>query len=133
MFDQSIFPADDYDLALRVAGSDYKVFYLHEALCLRREHDGQCSGIQNSVKTQLKLIEALEAAMRRNPLTLGKGAVAGRRLADIEMELGICMMKEGDKASGIRTLLGSLLSRPSQIGKLTKMGAKRIRRIKGGR
>ena len=77
-FDQSIFPADDYDLALRVAGSRFKVFYLHEALCLRREHDGQLSGIQNSVKTQVKLIEALGHAVQRNRTELSdRSLVAG--------------------------------------------------------
>jgi glycosyltransferase involved in cell wall biosynthesis len=126
-FDQSIFPADDYDLALRVAGSDYKVFYLHEPLCLRREHDGQCSGIQNSVKTQVKLIEALDQAAKRDPETLGTGSHVRRRMAEIQMELGICMVKEGDRTSGIKTLLGSVLSRPSQIGQLAKIGGRRLK------
>ncbi len=126
-FEQSIFPADDYDLALRVAESEFRVYYLHEPLCLRREHDGQCSGIQNSVKTQVKLIEALENAARRNPEALGSSTLVRRRLAEIEMELGICLLKEGDRASGIKTLLGSVLSRPSQVGQLAKIGGRRLK------
>lgn len=128
-FTQSIFPADDYDLALRVAESDFKVYYLHEPLCLRREHDGQCSGIQNSVKTQVKLIEALENAAKRNPKTLGTSATVRRRMAEIEMELGICLLKEGEKGSGIKALIGSLLSRPSQIKALAAIGMRRLKRI----
>ena len=128
-FTQSIFPADDYDLALRVAESDYRVYYLHESLCLRREHDGQCSGIQNSVKTQVKLIEALENAAKRNPETLGSSALVRRRMAEIEMELGICLLKEGEKSSGIKTLIGSVIARPSQLGTLAGLGMRRLKRI----
>jgi glycosyltransferase involved in cell wall biosynthesis len=128
-FDQSIFPADDYDLALRVAGSEYKVYYLHEPLCLRREHDAQCSGIQNSVKTQVKLIEALQQAAERNPKILGTTALVRRRMGAIEMELGICLLKEGDKASGVKTLLGSVLSRPSQIAQLARIGGRRLKAV----
>ena len=128
-FTQSIFPADDYDLALRVAESDFKVYYLHEPLCRRREHDGQCSGIQNSVKTQVKLIEALENAARRNVGTLGTNALVRRRMAEIEMELGICLLKEGEKSSGIKRLLGSVISRPSQLGALAGLGMRRLKRF----
>ena len=126
-FTQSIFPADDYDLALRVAESDFKVYYLHEPLCLRREHDGQCSGIQNSVKTQVKLIEALENAAQRNPKILGMSALVRRRMAEIEMELAICLLKEGDNTSGIRSLIGSVMSSPSQLRHLARIGIRRLK------
>ena len=129
-FDQSIFPADDYDLALRVVEDYFKVYYIHQPLCLRREHDGQCSGIQNSVKTQAKLIEALENAVRRNPRTLGTSSATRRRMAEIEMELGICLIKEGNRTTGVRAMLGSLLARPSQIAQLARLGG---RRLKAGR
>lgn len=127
-FDQSIFPADDYDLALRVAGSRFKVFYLHEALCLRREHYGQLSGIQNSVKTQLKLIEALGTAVERNPKELSDRSLVRSRLAESKMELGLSKIKEGKKLAGITDVLGSLVTKPSMIKFIAGIGKRKLSR-----
>ncbi len=127
-FDQSIFPADDYDLALRVAGSRFKVFYLHEALCLRREHDGQLSGIQNSVKTQVKLIEALGHAVQRNRTELSDRSLVRRRLAEGKMELGLSKIKEGKRLAGIVGVLGSLVTKPSMIGFIAGIGKRKLSR-----
>lgn len=129
-FDQSIFPADDYDLALRVAGSRFEVFYLHEALCLRREHDGQLSGIQNSVKTQLKLIEALGTAVERNPAKLFDRSLVRSRLAESKMELGLSKIKEGKKLAGITDVLDSLVTKPSMIGFIAGIGKRKLSRRK---
>jgi hypothetical protein len=126
-FDQSIFPADDYDLALRVAVSKYKVYYLHEALCLRREHDGQCSGLQNSVKTHVALIGALERAVSK----VNDKSVVKQRMAEINLELGITEIKEGKRSSGIKTVLASVASRPAQIGTLARIGGRKLRRAVG--
>lgn len=132
-FDQSIFPADDYDLALRVAGSEHKVFYLHEPLCLRREHDGQCSGIYNSVKTQVELINALGRAVERNPEKLDDKSLVSGRMADAKMELAISEMKEGKSSDGLKSMLGSIAAEPKQIGTLAKIGGRKIRRAFGGK
>ena len=130
-FEQSIFPADDYDLALRVAGSRYKVFYLHEPLCLRREHDGQCSGIQNSVKTQLKLIEALENAVARNPESFGSRKPIDARFAEIKFDVGISQLKEGRALGGVKNVLASILFSPKQLRRIISMANRRIRDIAG--
>jgi glycosyltransferase involved in cell wall biosynthesis len=130
-FDQSIFPADDYDLALRVASSRFKVFYLHEPLCLRREHDGQCSGIFNSVKTQVQLINALERSYANNSDQLQDRSKVKKRMAEIQMELGISELKEGKKGTGIKTVLKSIAGDPSQIGTIARIGARRLKRSAG--
>jgi glycosyltransferase involved in cell wall biosynthesis len=126
-FDQPVFPADDYDLALRVAGSDFKVFYLHEPLCLRREHDGQCSGIQNSVKTCVKLTEVLKNAVKRDPEKFNNRSAVRRRLAEIELEMGISQMKAGISIAGARTMASSLLKDPMQLGRVATIGRRKIR------
>jgi glycosyltransferase involved in cell wall biosynthesis len=130
-FDQTLFPADDYDLALRVAGSRFKVFYLHEPLCLRREHDGQCSGIDNSVKTQVKLIEALETAASREPERLGTSPAVRRRLAEVRMELGMCEIKEGRRGRGAVTIARSVLESPSQMREIKRIGGRKLRKMAG--
>ncbi len=129
-FDQSIFPADDYDLALRVAASRFHVYYLHEPLCLRREHDGQLSGIQNSVKTQLKLIEALEKAVERNEGELLDDRNTNRRLAELNFELGLAKVKDGQRASGIKTMATAVASDPGQLKTLVRIGRRRLDRIR---
>jgi glycosyltransferase involved in cell wall biosynthesis len=125
-FDQSIFPADDYDLALRVAGSRFKVYYLHEPLCLRREHDGQCSGIENSVKTQVKLIEALKNAAAANPDIQKDKRLVKKRLADAEFELGISQIKEGQKKNGIRSVGRGIAKDPIQVSRIVRMIGRKI-------
>lgn len=125
-FEQSIFPADDYDLALRVAGSEFKVFYLNEALCLRREHDGQCSGIRNSVKTCIKLREALEDALQRNPALRTNGVDFRRRLADISLELAVSQIKEGKPFSGIKTMAKTVVGHPAQMNKIISMARRKV-------
>jgi glycosyltransferase involved in cell wall biosynthesis len=129
-FDQGIFPADDYDLALRVAGSDFEVFYLHKPLCLRREHDGQCSGIRNSVKTQVEIIRALERATQRNPDKLdNRSGLVRRRLAEARFDLGISEIKEGRRTAGVRNVLRSLLSDPFQMRTVVGIARRRLQRI----
>lgn len=125
-FIQSIFPADDYDLALRVAGSHYKVYYLHEPLCLRREHDGQCSGIQNSVKTCRKLIEALEKVLVDNSDLQMEKAKIRQRFSEIELELGMSQVKEGNNIDGVKKMLQSVLRDPKQISRIARIGKKRL-------
>jgi glycosyltransferase involved in cell wall biosynthesis len=126
-FDQSLFPADDYDLALRVAASRYKVFYLHEPLCLRREHDGQCSGIQNSMKTAEKIRAVLEMTISRNPLFAKQDRLIKRRFAELQFDIGISQMKEGKNASGAARVAGSILKDPHQIKAAVRIASRKIR------
>ena len=65
--DQSIFPLDDYDFMLRLAGRGIGVFYLNEVHALRRDHATNWSGPRYAVKVAQKKLECLEHALMANP------------------------------------------------------------------
>lgn len=128
-FDQSIFPMDDYDLSLRIAGAGYKVYYCNEPLALRREHSGQCSGVANSIDTCQKQMRALHAALKRNPELSNDSATIKRRLASAKMELALSRMNAGERAGGLGTLLGAVATDPAQIFRVANLGRRRLRRL----
>ena len=128
-FDQSIFPMDDYDLSLRVAGAGYQVYYCDEPLALRREHTGQCSGVANSVDTCRKQIRALRAALQRNPELFNDAAIIKRRLASAKLELALSRMRGGEPAGGFGTLLQAVAADPAQIFRVAHLGRRRLRRM----
>jgi hypothetical protein len=128
-FDQSIFPMDDYDLMLRVAGAGYGVYYRHEPLALRREHPGQCSGIMNSVDTCEKQLRTLQNALVRNPELLGSQSKVKRRLASAKMELAVSRMIAGDRAAGLGNMLQAVAKDPTQIFRVAHFGRRRLQRL----
>lgn len=128
-FDQSIFPMDDYDLMLRVAGAGYGVYYCHEPLALRREHTGQCSGPANSVDTCRKQILTLQAALKRNPELRRAGPEIRKRMAQAKLELAISRIKAGQRASGISAMLQAIGTHPSQLGQIVRLGNRKFQRI----
>ncbi len=128
-FDQSIFPMDDYDLSLRIAGAGYQVYYCNEPLALRREHGGQCSGVANSVDTCHKQMRALHAALQRNPELWKSSSTIKRRLASAKMELALSRMNAGERAGGFGTLLGAVATDPAQIFRVANLGRRRLRRL----
>ena len=131
-FDQSIFPMDDYDLMLRVAGAGYGVYYWNEPLALRREHTGQCSGVANSVDTCRKQMRALYNTLKRNPeLVNGSSSAIKRRLASAKMELAVSCLNAGEKTGGLRTLLDAVATDPAQLFHVAHLGRRRLRRLFG--
>ncbi|HEV8430617.1 MAG TPA: glycosyltransferase [Pyrinomonadaceae bacterium] len=128
-FDQSIFPMDDYDLSLRVAGAGYGVYYCNEPLALRREHTGQCSGVANSIDTCRKQMRALYAALQRNPELWNDSPAIKRRLASAKLELALSRMNAGEKAGGLGTLLDALATDPGQLFRVAHLGRRRLRRL----
>lgn len=128
-FDQSIFPMDDYDLMLRVAGAGHGVYYCHEPLALRREHTGQCSGIMNSVDTCQKQLCTLHRALVRNPELLAAPGKVKRRLASAKMELAVSRMVTGDRAAGLGTMLQAVASDPTQLFRVAHFGRRRLQRL----
>ncbi|HKY41606.1 MAG TPA: glycosyltransferase [Pyrinomonadaceae bacterium] len=128
-FDQSIFPMDDYDLMLRVAGAGYGVYYCDEPLALRREHSGQCSGVMNSVDTCQKQLRTLRAALARNPELLANSGKVKRRLASAKMELAVSRMVSGHRAAGLGTMLQAVASDPSQLFRVAHFGRRRLERL----
>lgn len=125
-FDQSIFPMDDYDLMLRVAGAGYGIYYCHEPLALRREHTGQCSGPTNSVDTCRKQILTLEAALKRNPELRKAGPEIRKRMAQAKLELAISRIKSGQRASGLRAMLQAIGTHPSQLSQIVRLGNRKF-------
>jgi len=128
-FDQSIFPMDDYDLMLRVAGAGYGVYYWNESLALRREHTGQCSGVANSVDTCRKQMRALYGALKRNPELVNGSSAIKRRLASAKMELAVSCLNAGEKTGGLRSLLDAVATDPAQLFRVAHLGRRRLRRL----
>lgn len=128
-FDQSIFPMDDYDLALRVAGSGYGVYYSHEPLALRREHAGQASGTTNSVKTCREQIHTLRLALERNPELRSKRARIRRRMAEAKLELAVSHIYAGERAKGLGTLFGAVATHPAKLFDVARLGGRRLQRL----
>lgn len=127
-FDQSIFPMDDYDLMLRVAGAGYGIYYCHEPLALRREHPGQCSGSNNSVDTCRKQILTLQAALKRNPELRRAGAEIRKRMAEAKLELAISRLKSGERFDGSADMLRAIGTDPAKIADIGRVGFRRLRR-----
>ena len=128
-FDQSIFPMDDYDLMLRVAGAGFGIYYCHEPLALRREHTGQCSGPTNSVDTCRKQIVTLQAALKRNRELLKGGPVIRKRMAQAKLELALSRLKAGERAGGIGAMLQAIGTHPSQLGKIIRLSNRKFQRL----
>ena len=128
-FDQSVFPMDDYDLMLRVAGSGYSVYYCHEALALRREHSGQCSGQTNSVETCRKQLVTLHASLKRNPELKAAGREIRKRLAHAKLELAISRFNSGDVFGSLRDLSGAITMHPAQVIQVARLGGRRFQRL----
>ena len=128
-FDQSIFPMDDYDLSLRVAGAGYQVFYCNEPLALRREHSGQCSGVANSVDTCRKQIRTLNAAINRHLELRADSSMTRRRLASATIELAVSRMIAGERAAGFGMMLQTVATNPSQLFRVADFGRRRLQRL----
>jgi len=128
-FDQSIFPMDDYDLMLRVAGAGYGVYYCHEALALRREHTGQCSGPTTSVDTCRQQILALQNALRRNPELRNAGPEIRKRMAQARLELALSCLKAGQRASGLGAMIQAISTHPSQLRQVLRVGNRKFQRL----
>ena len=128
-FDQSIFPMDDYDLSLRVAGAGYQVYYCNEPLALRREHSGQCSGVANSIDTCRKQIRTLNAAIQRNPELRNDSSLVNRRLAAAKMELAVSRMVAGERVGGFGMMLQTVATNPSQLFRVAHFGRRRLQRL----
>jgi len=128
-FDQTIFPMDDYDLMLRVAGAGYGVYYCHEPLALRREHTGQCSGPANSVDTCDKQIRTLKATIERNPELLHDPTTVKRRLASAKIELAVSRMVAGERVAGLTKMIEAIASDPTQLLRVAHLGRRRLQRL----
>ena len=65
--DQEIFPLDDYDFQLRVAGEGFGVYYEHQPLASYRVHGSNESGASNSVRVGMKKLRMCRAGLAEVP------------------------------------------------------------------
>jgi glycosyltransferase involved in cell wall biosynthesis len=126
--DQSIFPLDDYDLALRVAGHGYGVYYCHTPLARYRNHGGNCSGTGNALRVAREKLRCLRQACDRYPQLKSLGSALRHRLADIEVELGIAYAKTGQRSAAARSILKAMVRSPGQVPRLVSLAMGVLRR-----
>jgi glycosyltransferase involved in cell wall biosynthesis len=124
---QAIFPLDDYDFALRVASSDYKVYYLHEPLAYYRCHDSNASGA-NSPTVCIQKLRCLHSTLQRNPELRHLGNAINRRIADVKLELAISYMHSGNFSGTMNAMASALWTDPLQIQRLVKLGSVVLKR-----
>jgi glycosyltransferase involved in cell wall biosynthesis len=126
--DQTIFPLDDYDLALRVAGAGYDIYYCHQPLARYRSHDGNCSGSANGIKVSREKLRCLQQALERHPELRALGRVVDRRLAEVMIELAVSCAHTGDHKQAARMFSQGVITDPTQIFDVARLFARRIRR-----
>jgi glycosyltransferase involved in cell wall biosynthesis len=126
--DQSIFPLDDYDLALRVAGAGYGVYYHHEPLARYRDHGGNCSGAANGTRVGCMKLRCLDLALARNPELRSLGRALQRRLADVQLELAVSHLHAGDHVTAARSLVGAVACHPPHLVETLRLYGRRLRR-----
>jgi glycosyltransferase involved in cell wall biosynthesis len=126
--DQSLFPLEDYDMALRVAGAGYGIYYWHEPLSRYRMHDANSSG-ETNVRVCRQKLRCLRLALERNPELRRLGAAARRRVSEVQIELAISYLRAGERAAALRELAQALAGDPGQITRVARLGARRLRRL----
>lgn len=129
--DQGIFPLDDYDLALRVAGSGRQVYYCHRPLARYRVHGTNSSGAANGVKVGKEKLRCLQLAIERNPEILALGSRASRRLSEVKLELAITQIRAGRIGAGMKSAMGAFLGSPALAIESLRLGKRKARRILG--
>jgi len=131
--DQDIFPLDDYDLQLRVAGAGYDVHYEHRPLARYRVHgDNESAGRQRAVRVGLKKLLCLEAALDRDPRLLRLGCRARWRLGEVRREIALARIGQGEWVAGSVMLTASLAQDPGGLLELVRIGRGKLRRGRGG-
>ncbi|MEW6131435.1 MAG: glycosyltransferase [Acidobacteriota bacterium] len=128
--DQSIFPLDDYDFALRVAGSGYEVYYCHQALARYRNHGGNSSGAANGIKVAEEKLRCLQIALTRNPELKNLGEAAKHRIAEVQTELAVSCFYAGKMTAAGRAVVQAISNDIHQLTQVAKLGknwlAKRV-------
>jgi glycosyltransferase involved in cell wall biosynthesis len=126
--DQTIFPLDDYDLALRVAGAGYGVYYCHRPLARYRSHGGNSSGAANGIKVGREKLRCLKQAIERFPELRSLGRAADRRLAEVMMEMAVSYAYAGHRLTAARMMSRAMATDPAQIVEAGRMLGRRVLR-----
>ena len=127
--DQSLFPLDDYDLALRVAAEGDAVYYCHLPLARYRVHGTNASGAGNALKVAQKKLRTLELALERFPsIEVKLGDAVAQRLAEVEIELAVSHVYAGDRKEALRAVLRALRRDPSKLSDVLQLSSRWLRR-----
>jgi len=129
--DQDLFPLDDYDLALRVAGAGYQVYYCHRPLARYRVHETNSSGAGNGIKVGKEKLRCLRLALERNPEIRALGSRVSRRLSEVKLELAITQIRAGKIGAGMKSALEAFLSSPAMAIEALRLGKRKARRAMG--
>jgi glycosyltransferase involved in cell wall biosynthesis len=127
--DQTIFPLDDYDLALRVAGNGYGVYYCHQPLARYREHGGNSSGFANSIKVAQEKLRCLRQTLDQYPELRSPARDVRRRFAEVQMELAVAYVQSGNRMLGVRAVTQALTSDPTRALEIARLGGRRLRKL----
>jgi glycosyltransferase involved in cell wall biosynthesis len=130
-FDQDIFPLDDYDLALRVAGAGHQVYYCHRPLARYRVHETNSSGAGNGIKVGKEKLRCLRLALERNPEIRALGSRVSRRLSEVKLELAITQIRAGKIGAGMKSAMGAFLGSPALTIEALRLGKRKAQRIIG--
>ena len=125
---QDLFPLDDYDLQLRVAGGGLGVYYDHQPRAQYRVHGTNESGVANSVRVGTQKLRCIELTRQRYPEVGGLGRRYVRRRGEVRRELSISLLRDGRLVAGIVGLARSLGEDPAGLRDLAQIARRRFRR-----
>jgi glycosyltransferase involved in cell wall biosynthesis len=127
--DQSLFPLDDYDLQLRVAGAGEVVHYEHRSLARYRVHGTNESGASKAVRVGQQKLRCLKLTVERFGEAAGTLGVARRRRGEVRLELAVAQAKEGSPFIAAFSLLGALSESPiAGVRELKRLLGRRLQR-----
>ena len=127
--DQGVFPLDDYDFMMRLAGQGRGVYYSDQVLARRRDHDVNCSGYRNSVKVGRKKLECLRRILAQYPELRHRGPGGhASRLSEVFQELAVSHFYEKQWAHCAAATVQCLLHDPRRCSRLAKLAARRLAR-----
>ena len=127
---QDLFPLDDYDLQLRVAGRGLGVYYDHEPRARYRVHGTNESGAGNSVRVGSQKLRCLELTRQRYPEVAALGRRYVRRRGEVRRELSISLLRDGRLVEGIVGLARSLGEDPAGLRDLARIASRKVGRFR---
>jgi glycosyltransferase involved in cell wall biosynthesis len=126
--DQGIFPLDDYDLQIKVAGSGSTVFYSARPLARYRVHSSNESGPAKSVVVGIQKLRCLRRAAEDHPGLVGAPAARKHRIGEARRELAISLLRDRKWLNGVWELLRSLVDDPGGLAVLLGIVGRKLRR-----
>ena len=125
VFDRVSYPAtrrlEDYEFQLAVAASGFTVYYCHRPLARYRMHAGNASRAYGMAAMTEQLLASLRGAIERYPALRESSAVVRRRVADVQVDLGIARLREGQIRRGLSALASGIRADPGQARDVASM------------